>query len=165
MSNKNIIIVILILVAGSLLISFSNKKDQVSEVADSFVEENASQDSMVFDHEGEMMEEGENMVSEGTYEAYDPAKLALAEDGKVVLFFHAPWCPTCSLLNKDIEANLSSIPEGVHILKVDYDTSSELKQKYGVTYQHTLVLVDKDGNMIEKWSGGDTLETILEKII
>jgi hypothetical protein len=49
-------------------------------------------------------------------------------------------------------------------LKVDYESSTELKKKYGVTYQHTLVQVDAQGNMITKWSGGNTLESLLEKI-
>jgi thioredoxin-related protein len=47
----------------------------------------------------------------------------------------------------------SEIPENVNLLKVDYDNSSELKLKYGVTMQHTFVLVDAKGEMIKKWSG------------
>jgi len=36
----------------------------------------------------------------------------------------------------------SEIPENVNLLKVDYDNSTDLKEKYGVTMQHTFVLVD-----------------------
>lgn len=100
----------------------------------------------------------------GSYEAYAPEKLARAESGAVVLFFHASWCPSCRGLNADIEANLSTIPEGVSILKVDYDKETELKKKYGVTYQHTLVQVDAQGNQIKKWSGSPKLSNVLAEL-
>jgi hypothetical protein len=52
----------------------------------------------------------------------------------------------------------------VTILEVDYDKYGELKQKYGVTMQHTLVQVDAAGNQIMKWSGGATLEDVVKNI-
>jgi len=100
----------------------------------------------------------------GSYEAYDSSKLAYAKDGDVVLFFNASWCPTCRALDKDIKQNISSIPSGVTILNVNYDNSTDLKKKYGVTYQHTLVQVDANGNMITKWTGSRDLDALLPKI-
>src|SRR3989338_2109218 len=79
------------------------------------------------------------MMQKGSYEAYAPEKLAKANSGDVVLFFRASWCPTCKAVDADIRANFSAIPGGLTILDVDYDNSSALKQKYGVTYQHTFV--------------------------
>lgn len=116
--------------------------------------------------DGAMMkkDEGMMMAKAGTYEAYSPEKLALAEKGKVVLFFRASWCPTCRSLDADIKAHLGAIPEGVTILDVDYDKSTELKQKYGVTMQHTLVQVDAQGTLITKWTGSPTLAGIVSKI-
>lgn len=90
-------------------------------------------------------------VAKGSYTDFDYAKLANAEHGKVVLFFHAPWCPTCREADKNF--NASETPDGLTLLKVDYDSSGDLKKKYGVTYQHTFVQVDKDGNLLKKWSG------------
>lgn len=98
----------------------------------------------------------------GTYEDYDESKLAKANDGEVVLFFKANWCPTCQALDTDI--SMHEVPDGITILKVDYDTETALKQKYGITYQHTLVQVDADGNMIQKWAGSPTLQSIVEKL-
>jgi thioredoxin 1 len=106
----------------------------------------------------------DSTVKAGSYEAYASEKIARAETGDVVLFFHASWCPSCRGLNGDIEKNMSSIPDGVSILKVDYDKETELKKKYGVTYQHTLVQVDKDGNLIKKWSGSPTLTRLVSEI-
>ncbi len=102
--------------------------------------------------------------SVGTYEDYAPSKIALAQNQTVVLFFYAPWCPTCKAVDTDIRSELSAIPSGLHILKVDYDTQLELKKKYGVTYQHTFVQIDAQGNMIKKWSGGNTLESVIQKL-
>lgn len=102
--------------------------------------------------------------TKGSYEAYSAEKIAKAATGDVVLFFHASWCPSCRGLNNDIEKNLNKIPAQVTILKTDYDKETELKKKYGVTYQHTLVQVDENGNMIKKWSGGSRLENLLSQI-
>ncbi len=108
---------------------------------------------------------GQEAMSEGgTYETYSADKLARAENGDVILFFRASWCPTCKALDANIKANLGDIPDDLTILDVDYDNSTELKQKYGVTYQHTLVQVDADGNLIKKWSGSPSLATILAEV-
>ena len=86
------------------------------------------------------------------------------KDFKVVLFFHAPWCPTCQALDKNINANLGTIPEKTVIVKTDYDSSNDLKKKYGVTYQHTMVQVDSSDNKIKKWSGSPELKDLLAEI-
>ncbi len=104
------------------------------------------------------------MMQKGSYEEYSAEKLARANEGDVILFFRAGWCPTCRALDEDIRKNLSKIPAGVTILDVDYDSETALKQKYGVTYQHTLVQVDASGNLITKWSGGLTLADFLTKV-
>jgi thioredoxin 1 len=113
---------------------------------------------------GAMAEEGGAMMSKGTYETYAPGKLTQVQTGDVILFFHASWCPSCRSLSADIEKNLSAIPSGVRILKVDYDTESELKKKYSVTNQHTLVQVDATGSMVKKWSGSPTLMSLVAEI-
>ena len=97
------------------------------------------------------------------------AYIALAEyegskdmyaNGDVVLFFHAGWCPTCREADENLNADPAAIPAGLTIVKVDYDDSDELKQKYGVTTQHTFVQVDADGNELGKWTGSVTAADI-----
>ena len=100
---------------------------------------------------------------EGVYTAYASEKLANAESGDVVLFFHASWCPSCKSADSDIMKN--TVPEGLTILKVDYDSETELKGKYGVTYQHTFVQVDKDGKQLKKWSGSPSLSAIEKELL
>ncbi len=105
------------------------------------------------------------MIKAGSYEAYSSEKIAMAKpDHDVVLFFRAGWCPTCRAVDADIKANLEKIPSNLTILDVNYDDSTALKKKYGVTYQHTFVQVDKDGNLIKKWSGSPTLASLVTEV-
>jgi thiol-disulfide isomerase/thioredoxin len=113
--------------------------------------------------EYDMMMEGYTARG-GTYEAYSPDKIAWATEGKVVLFFRASWCPTCKAVDADIRNKLSNIPKNVTILDVNYDTETALKQKYGVTYQHTFVQVDATGVQIAKWSGSPTLAALIAEV-
>lgn len=100
----------------------------------------------------------------GSYEVYAPEKIARAESGDVVIFFHAAWCPTCRTVDANIKANLDQIPDGLSILNINYDTAGELKKKYGVTYQHTFVQVDAEGTLIHKWQGGSTLASVVAQV-
>ena len=156
--NKAIALAIGIMVIIGITISSSTTKQKVTD------EEQTSKKEVVTQTETSTDTKNDVVTTGGTYESYAPEKLANAETGRVVLFFHASWCPTCRALNSDIEASKSEIPGDVTILKTDYDTETELKKKYGVTTQHTLVQVDKDGNMLTKWSGGSTLESIISKL-
>ena len=110
-------------------------------------------------------DEGTTMAHTGSYETYGAEKIAMASASHdVVLFFHASWCPTCRALDTDIKAHLGDIPSNLTILDVDYDDSAELKKKYGVTYEHTFVQVDAQGNMLKKWSGSPTLAKLVAEV-
>lgn len=66
--------------------------------------------------------------------------------GTKVLFFHAPWCPQCRAVEESILSG--TIPDGMTIIKVDYDTETGLRQQYGVTLQTTVVYVDDAGERL-----------------
>lgn len=90
---------------------------------------------------------------------------------KVVLFFYASWCPTCAILQNELNSSKDRIPDGVRIIRVPYDDVSGANQetlamnsKYGVTYQHTLVQIDSNGELLKKWNGSSNLDEILNKI-
>lgn len=132
-ANTLIIIVlgvIIAAIAGLLFVSSSQKPDNQSEF-------------------GQVAQFAPNYVE------YSPATLAKAkESGRTLLFFWAPWCGTCSALDDELKQRSSELPKDLTILRTNYDTQSDLKAKYNIITQHTLVQVDKNGNEIKKWIGG-----------
>lgn len=161
------------------LLTFSNVKVSnsvqesapVSGAADAMHAEDVMAQEMA-QRSGDVMAQGEGepaMMQKsdtpGIYEPYAPEKLSAANNGRtVLLFFHAPWCPICAALEKEIKTYPSRIPAGVTLLKVDYDSETALKQKYGVTYQHTIVAVDAQGNMLKKWGDVFTLAELKARL-
>lgn len=65
------------------------------------------------------------------------------------IFFHAPWCPICTSMEKDILANIDSLPENAVILKADFDTEKALEEKFGVTSQSIIVMIDDKGTKVK----------------
>ncbi len=151
------IIALIVVVAGVGYFSTRSEPQQTS-ITQTPTGEKTSKDGMVVNADGTMARDDGTTMKAGSYEAYSPEKIAeAAAKGDVVLFFRALWCPSCRDLDADINANLINIPENLTILIVDYDNSTDLKKKYGVTFQHTLVQVDGDGTLIKKWSKSLTL--------
>ena len=96
----------------------------------------------------------------GTYATYNSS--LVGQTDKTVVFFHAGWCPSCVAADKNISA--SEVPEGLTVLKADFDSSTDLRKKYGVNSQHTFVQIDANGEMINKWSGGNSIDSIIERL-
>lgn len=107
---------------------------------------------------------GQSSNQDGQYVNYSTSALAEAE-GTKILFFHASWCPQCRALESDIKD--SGLPSGVTVFKVNYDTATDLKKKYGVTLQTTLVKVDDQGNLVEKFVAYDdpSVDSLKENLL
>ncbi|MEI6728872.1 MAG: thioredoxin family protein [bacterium] len=138
-----------------------------SSLADAMKKENSSADKMQKDASklDVMSSNSQSVVTskvtvESGYTTYNSNKLVNAQYGKVILFFHATWCPSCKGLDTDIKNNLGNIPNDTLILKVDYDSNPELKSKYKVTSQHTLVQVNQNGDLIKSSPGLYQLNTL-----
>lgn len=84
----------------------------------------------------------------GDYIDYEEGAIEEAE-GQVVLFFHAVWCPQCIQLERDIKQN--GVPEGYTFIEVDFDQHQDLRQRYEVTVQTTLVRLDDNGDKIDSF--------------
>jgi thiol-disulfide isomerase/thioredoxin len=171
-----IIIVVVIGALAALIVSSSNKEvinEPVVEMQDKMqdrgeqVNEEEEMDGAVenMDTEDDVaeVETGATASQQGTYTDYAPELVAEA-DGDIVLFFHASWCPSCRTQDASIVSGAAEIPADLTILKVDYDSSTELKREHGVTTQHTFVQVDSEGNQITKWIGGSTLGQLVAKV-
>lgn len=92
-----------------------------------------------------------SVMQTAVYTSYAPDVLA---NGQVkVLFFSAAWCPICREADGTLQSWFNAQQPTLSVYKADYDTETTLKAKYGVTYQHTFVLVDGQGNEIQKIEG------------
>lgn len=156
-------VVVLITAGIALMARDGASPDVMTKDINMTADGSTTTEGMMTDDE-KMVVEDAGMTGTGSYEPYSSEKLARAEEGDVVLFFRAGWCPTCRAADADIRAHASDIPAGLTILDVNYDTATALKQKYGVTYQHTFVQVDSAGNQIAKWSGSPTLADVIARV-
>jgi thioredoxin 1 len=111
--------------------------------------ESVSSDTMMKDDS--VMIDDKAMIQSAVYTAYDSSVLMNGETK--VLFFHAAWCPVCRAADVDLQEWFAQNLPTLNVYKVDYDTSTDLKSKYGVTYQHTFVLVDGQGNALKTIQG------------
>jgi thiol-disulfide isomerase/thioredoxin len=140
-----IAIIALLGVAGSVYVYWNNSQLAAEQNARSqaAAKESSSDDTA-------SVEEKIDRASQqpGVYEEYQEGLVA-STDGVKLLFFHAPWCAQCRMLEDDIKAE--GVPNGVTILKVDYDSNQDLRKKYGVTLQTTFVEIDDDRNEIRKF--------------
>lgn len=99
--------------------------------------------------------------SAGIYTDYEWGKNYITDSSKkIVLFFHAWRCPSCIQADKDIVANQNTIDSNMVILKVDYDTATDLKKKYEITTQTSYVLLNADGSLNKKSAGMTSLSSI-----
>ena len=85
-----------------------------------------------------------------TYDQYQASKDKYA-DSKVVLFFNAKWCPACRAINEALTSDPGKIPAKTTVVSVDYDQHTDLRQRYGVTTQHTFVQIDTNGGKTRQW--------------
>jgi|GEM_PF-1892399 hypothetical protein len=132
--------------------------EEMKAVGEYTIEEWTEEEMAEMEMEGEHMdmEEEETTSEEIAYVA--PRFVDYTEDvyaasvgtEPTVLFFHANWCPTCVLMEKNINAELSDFPDGTNIIQIDYDNSTDLKTEYGVTSQSTIIILDASGAAINK---------------
>ena len=163
MSNKSIVVTavvtgILVIGGGALVYNNTRGNDNtVEKVATSSksVETEPMPKDDVTNNDTAMSKSG-TYVTLADYNA-EPSKYA---DSNKVYFFHAGWCPICQAIDKEINEDTSKIPAGVTIIKTDFDSSTELRQKYGVTTQYTFVQVDNNGNETDQWSASNLTKAI-----
>ena len=144
--------------------------EKSKEVMESDADSMMAEDTMLKDDEVFMQDGGAaDEVPSSRYQEFSDLAMDSSADTRRVLFFYANWCPTCQPADVDFRNNVSQIPEDVTVIRVNYnDTETDageeaLAEKYGVTYQHTYVQIDSEGNEVAKWNGGQ-LEQLLTNI-
>lgn len=88
-----------------------------------------------------------SLVAKGVYTALKSD--AIGNGKPSVLFFHASWCPVCKADDQLLSGWYAGAGYPLTVYKVDYDTQADLKKRYGVTYQHTYVLIDGEGKAVK----------------
>ncbi len=161
--KKNLIIVLIlvILIGGFVLIA----KNQSATKSDNST-------SSKLDRTEPSLSASQNQTivkNPSGYVEYSKDALDQTATRRRVLYFYASWCPTCRIADPDLSANSGKFPEDLTVLRVNYndpDTNQEekdLAKKYAITYQHTFVQIDGEGQEVTKWNGGQT-EELLENI-
>lgn len=84
----------------------------------------------------------------GSYTAYYDGVVGNGQES--VLFFHATWCPVCQANDAKLLDWYSQNEYSRSVYKIDYDNSQQLKEEFGITGQDTFVLIDGNGNEIER---------------
>lgn len=120
-------------------------------------------DKMMKDTSGgtSMMNDKPTMAPKGAYVTGVTGAEAIAKGEPAVLFFHAPWCPKCVKIDPELAQLFASEEFPMSLYKIDYDTEKELRAKYGVTYQHTFVLVTGLGEEVRVIQG-PTIDQVRE---
>ena len=134
-------IVVIGAIGGYLLLRQSVDRQNAAEM-----ERRSQQANQPVENSGSAPAPSETIM--GQYVSYTPDVIEKTP-GTKILFFHAPWCPQCRMLDSDITK--TELPDNLTIIKVDYDSNQELRQEYGVTLQTTLVMVDDKGKLVKKY--------------
>ena len=148
MNNTTVLVGVAIIVLGGWLFIANQNSQQTEQVE-------VEQEKVV------MVESNSSR-----YVEYSKTVLDQSVNKRRVLYFYATWCPTCKVANDDFTANQNKIPEDVVVIRINYNDpktdqeEKELAQKYGITYQHTFVQIDAQGNQITKWNGGGVDELV-----
>ena len=155
-------------VAGAAAWAVANVADGAEDLADNLEEgaENLEAEADDLEEDAEEMEDDMDSDSDEEVEAeadadtevrtnnfvdtFDQASVDtdLSNGERVALFFHADRCPSCVALESDIMDNMEDL-ENVRVYKVNYDEATELKDRYGVTAQHTIVFLDENGDSVK----------------
>ena len=74
---------------------------------------------------------------------YSAAALAAAQaaDTPVALHFHADWCPTCHAQDKVLQSLKKEPGLDLTLLVANYDTEKDLKRRFKVNAQSTLIVL------------------------
>lgn len=103
------------------------------------------------------------------YLEFSRQNMVQKSDVRRVLFFYANWCPTCKPADQDLRENVHKLPNDVVVIRVNYnddqtdESEKELAKKYKVTYQHTFVQIDQNGDVVTKWNG-EGVEKLLSNL-
>lgn len=115
------------------------------------------------------------LTASSNYKKFSQAEYenALGEKKVVLLYFFANWCPICreqEPINLQVFESLKNESEivGFRVNILDSEETSETKalaSQFEVTYQHTYVILDKNGEVRYKYTGPLSFESVRSEIL
>lgn len=140
---------------------------QANQLSSQMTNDESGNEAMQVGEETSAMEDNDRVAPAGSrYLVYQDTALTEISGNRRVLFFYANWCPTCIPADRNFNANQDQIPEDVVVIRINYndqETSADekdLAKQYGITYQHTFVQIDENGQEVAKWNGGQIEELL-----
>lgn len=85
----------------------------------------------------------------------------------VAVLFHADWCPTCKTQDKVLQGLKAEPGLDVTVLVANYDTEKDLKRRFRVNSQSTLVVMrgDKETARLVGETAADKLRAALKSAL
>lgn len=156
--NKLLIPAVVVVVLIGAVAAYAHKKsvDNDAMMKNDTAAATATPDEAMAMHEQEqeaMAMKADAGAAVINYKSEADAQALVTDHGKdVVYFFTASWCPDCQAINMHLDnaGDLAKLDKNTVLVKVDYDTESQLKTKYGITHQTAFVRIDGTGKVVKQ---------------
>lgn len=171
--NKNLLIggIVVLIIIGSIIFFASQKPQGNSSDTPTARTQNTQEGKRVEGYSGRVLAGSASPYIEFNKSDYDKA----LSSGKVVfLDFYANWCPICRDEAPNLKSGFDSLTtDKVVGFRVNYNDSEtdedekKLAQQFGITYQHTKVILKKGKEVsksLESWDKETFLKTINEAL-
>lgn len=145
---KNLVIAIIIVIAGSLTFLLIQKLN-IKEVEPDDVT---------------MEQEEQVSVASGEYIDYSRFDPQYYTENRIVYVILDLGNEIASQLDSDINSNMQSIPEGMVLVKIEGENINELRSNLSLTTDTTIVEVDKSGSVINVLNGISSLSQLLSEL-
>lgn len=145
---KNLVIAIIIVIAGSLTFLLIQKLN-IKEVEPD---------------DATMEQEEQVSVASGEYLDYNRFDPQYYTENRIVYVLLDSGNETASQLDSDINSNMLSIPEGMVLVKIEGENINELRSNLSLTSDTTIVEVDNSGSVINVLNGISSLSQLLGEL-
>lgn len=145
---KNLVIAIIIVIAGSLTFLLIQKLN-IKEVEPD---------------DATMEQEEQVSVASGEYLDYNRFDPQYYTENRIVYVLLDSGNETASQLDSDINSNMLSIPEGMVLVKIEGENINELRSNLSLTSDTTIVEVDNSGSVINVLNGISSLSQLLGQL-
>lgn len=158
MKKTVVLLFALALLLAGCINPFTNNADNPQTDTENAME-NDSMPNEPLQNETDAMN-NENAMQASSYSPFSQAAFETAQmEGKpIFLNFYANWCPTCRAAEPGVVTAFEELSSDVSTVgfRVNYNDSetdadeTALAERFGITYQHSYVLLNPDGSVSEK---------------